>query len=59
MAPINVDVLQTKKTNQTCENRTPKIPAMVIHGYDVHEEDIDTMNPEELINDTILSVMLR
>lgn len=37
----------------------PKVPAMVIHGYDVHEEDINTMNPGELINDTILSVMLR
>jgi Ulp1 family protease len=37
----------------------PKMPAMVINGYDVHEEDINTMTPGELINDTILSVMLR
>ena len=41
------------------DNDSNNIPAMVIHGYDVHEEDINTLNPEGLINDTILSVMLR
>lgn len=59
MAQTSVHILHAESANKTSETGTPKIPAMVVHGYDVYQEDIDTMNPEELINDTILSVMLR
>ena len=33
--------------------------SMVMEGIDVYQEDIDTLKPGELINDTILTVMLR
>ena len=54
-----IDIVDTKASNQTSASGLPKIPALVIHGYDVREEDIHTIEPGELINDTILSVMLR
>ena len=41
------------------DNDSNKIPAMIIHGYEVHEEeDFNTLNPGGLMDDTILSVML-
>ena len=58
-AQRNIDIVDRKAANQTSASGPPKIPAMVMHGYDVREEDIDMIEPGELINDTILSVMLR
>ena len=58
-AQSNIDIVDRKAANQTSASGLPKIPAKVIHGYDVREEDIDTIEPGELINGTILSVMLR
>ena len=40
------------------DNDSNKIPAMIIHGYEVHEEDFNTLNPGGLMDNTILSVML-
>ena len=54
-----IDIVDRKAPNQTSASGPAKIPAIVIHGYDVREEDIDTIESGELINDTILSVMLR
>lgn len=55
----NIDIADTKAANQTSASGPPKIPAVVIQGHDVREEDINTIEPGELINDTILSFMLR
>lgn len=33
--------------------------SFVMYGFDIYQEDIDKLNPGELISNSILSVMLR
>ena len=41
------------------KNNDPQMKSVVLFGFDVRQDDIDSLQPRELITDTILSMMIR
>ncbi len=41
------------------KSNDPQMKSVVLFGFDVRQDDIDSLQPRELITDTILSIMIR
>ncbi|XP_046861851.1 probable ubiquitin-like-specific protease 2A [Xenia sp. Carnegie-2017] len=64
--PVNKDENEAAflcKTDDTVsiletENSDPPMKSVVLFGFDVQQEDIDSLQPKGLITDTILSILM-
>ncbi|XP_046863819.1 uncharacterized protein LOC124457644 [Xenia sp. Carnegie-2017] len=65
--PVNKDEKEAAflcKTDDTVsiletENSDPPMKSVVLFGFDVQQEDIDSLQPKGLITDKILSILMR